>query len=161
MVIVGFSAGGLFNAKGSATTTLCLPHDPDAAPAGVPFSSHYGVLYGSEYEFGFKNIAYNDDVPCAVCFNSQAASNMIPAKSSCPSSWTKQYDGFLTSGGSYSDHYGAEYLCLDENPEYMTDGARQHDENGRLFYPVHAVCGSLPCPPYQNSQTIACVVCTK
>eukprot|EP00105_Crassostrea_gigas_P026637 XP_011447657.1 PREDICTED: uncharacterized protein LOC105342407 isoform X2 [Crassostrea gigas] len=157
----GFSAGGLFNAKGSATTTLCLPHDPDAAPAGVPFSLHYGVLYGSEYEFGFKNIAYNDDVPCAVCFNSQAASIMIPAKSSCPSSWTKQYAGFLTSGGSYSDHYGAEYLCLDENPEYMTDGARQHDENGRLFYPVHAVCGSLPCPPYQNSQTIACVVCTK
>lgn len=73
---------------------------------------------------------------------------MIPAKS-------------LTSGGSYPDHYGAKYLCLDENPEYMTDVARQHEENGRLFYPVHAVCGSLPCPPYQNSQTIACVVCTK
>lgn len=86
---------------------------------------------------------------------------MIPAKSSCPSSWTKQYAEFLTSGGSYPDHYGAKYLCLDENPEYMTDVARQHEENGRLFYPVHAVCGSLPCPPYQNSQTIACVVCTK
>lgn len=78
---------------------------------------------------------------------------MIPAKSSCPSSWTKQYAEFL--------YYGAKYLCLDENPEYMTDVARQHEENGRLFYPVHAVCGSLPCPPYQNSQTIACVVCTK
>lgn len=100
MVIVGFSAGGQFNAKGSATTTLCMPHYPDAGPAGVPFNSYYGVLYGSEYEFTFKDIANDDDVPCAVCFNSQATSIMIPAKSSCPSSWTKQYAGFLTSGGS-------------------------------------------------------------
>lgn len=74
---------------------------------------------------------------------------MIPAKSSCPSSWTKQYAEFLTFCGSYPDHYGAKYLCLDENPEYMTDVARQHEENGRLFYPVHAVCGfsSLPAIP--------------
>lgn len=51
MVIEGFSAGGLYNAKGSATTTLCLSHDPDAAPARVSFYSPFGVLYGSEFEF--------------------------------------------------------------------------------------------------------------
>lgn len=158
--ITGFAASGFYDAKAASTDTLCLPHDPDAAPVGLPFSDAYGRIYGSEYEFNFKNIAVNDDVPCAVCYTTQAVSIMIPAKTSCPSSWTKQYAGFLTSGGYYTDQYGNEYLCIDGDPEYLTDGARRHNENGRLFYPVHSVCGSLPCPPYKDSQNLGCVVCT-
>ncbi|XP_048737978.2 uncharacterized protein LOC125652665 [Ostrea edulis] len=156
----GFAASGFYDAKAASTNTLCLPHDPDTAPVGLPVYADYGRIYGSEYEFNFKNIALNDDVPCAVCYTTQAVSIMIPAKTSCPSSWTKQYAGFLTSGGYYSDQYGNEYLCVDGDPEYMTDGARRHNENGRLFYPVHSVCGSLPCPPYKDSQNLGCVVCT-
>jgi hypothetical protein len=161
LLITGFAAGDFYSSKASTTNTLCLPHDPDAAPAGVPFNDVGGRIHGSEYEFDFKNVAWNDDVPCVTCYTTQAVSIMIPAKTSCPSSWTKQYAGFLTSGGHYSDQYGAEYLCVDGDPEYMTDGARQVNHQGRLFYPVHSVCGSLPCPPYKNSQNLGCVVCTK
>lgn len=55
-------------------------------------------------------------------------------------------------------HHIGEYLCMDKNAEYLTEGDRQIDYNGRLFYPV---CGSLPCPPYKSSQLISCVVCSK
>ena len=157
----GFAGGRKYDAHGSGTTTLCLPHNPDPSKFHTSATYSYGVIYGSEYEFNFKNIANNDDVPCAVCYSYQGTSVMIPAKTSCPSQWTKQFAGFLTSGFATSDRLGAEYLCMDEDPEYMTDGVRQHNDDGRLFYPMHIVCGSLPCPPYQNAATVACVVCSK
>ena len=140
----GFAGGRKYDAHGSGTTTLCLPHNPDPSKFHTSATYSYGVIYGSEYEFNFKNIATNDDVPCAVCYSYQGTSVMIPAKTSCPSQWTKQFAGFLTSGFATNDRLGAEYLCMDEDPEYMTDGARQHNDGGRLFYPVHIVCGSLP-----------------
>ena len=37
----------------------------------------------------------------------------------------------------------------------------QDNKNGALFYPVEAVCGSLPCPRYVNGWELTCAVCTK
>uniref|UniRef100_A0A8W8HU02 Short-chain collagen C4 n=1 Tax=Magallana gigas TaxID=29159 RepID=A0A8W8HU02_MAGGI len=129
---------------------------------GAPNQYHFGRIYGSEYEFSYKNVVRNDDVPCAVCYDIYATTSvMIPGKIVCPSYWTKQFDGFLSSGSHYTDQFGGEYLCLDRNPEYATEGARQQDYNVRVFYPVEAVCGSLPCPPYENGKYVSCVVCTK
>nr|XP_034324969.1 uncharacterized protein LOC117689144 [Crassostrea gigas] len=142
-----------------------MPHNPDSAPVdppGAPNQYHFGRIYGSEYEFSYKNVARNDDVPCAVCYDVYATTSvMIPGKIVCPSHWTKQFDGFLSSGSHYTDQTGGEYLCLDRDPEYATEGASQQDYNGRVFYPVEAVCGSLPCPPYENGKYVSCVVCTK
>ncbi|XP_061166778.1 short-chain collagen C4-like [Saccostrea echinata] len=166
-VYSGISSGRQYTNAGSGSNTLCLPHNPDPAPVDYPKSfqgnnpSFSGSLHGAEYQFTYRNIAIDDDVPCAVCMVTNAASTlMVPAKTSCPAGWTVQYTGVLTSGSDASGHYGTDYLCLDENPEYMTEGARMQDYNGKLFYPVHAVCGSLPCPPYKNQQLISCVVCS-
>ena len=141
-----------------------MPHDPDHAPLDLPAppnGDHFGRLYGSEYEFNYKNIRQNEDVPCAVCHDIYATSSlMIPGKTLCPGQWTKQFDGFLTSDAHYFDHSGAEYLCVDKDPEYATEGSKQNDYNGRIFYPVEAICGSLPCPPYDNGKYVSCVVCT-
>lgn len=102
----------------------------------------------------------NDDVPCAVCMTAHAASSiMIPAKASCPQYWTKEYDGCLTSGAHYQGQTSTEFLCMDSSPEYLTEGARQHDNNDRLFYSVEAKCGSLPCPPYKDTELLSCVIC--
>lgn len=80
----------------------------------------------------------------------------------CPIEWSIEYSGVLTSSAQHSSfHHSGEYLCVDKNAEYLSEGARQQDYNGRLFYPVQAVCGSLPCPPYKSSQLISCVVCSK
>ena len=78
-----------------------MPHNPDPAPLDLPAppnGDHFGRLYGSEYEFNYKNIRQNEDVPCAVCHDIYATSSlMIPGKTVCPGHWTKQFDGFLTS----------------------------------------------------------------
>lgn len=159
--ILGIVGGRNFNDKSGGFTTLCLPHNPDPASKDLPTFSYSARVYGAEYQFSYKGIAVDDDVPCSVCFSTCASSTlMIPAKTTCPPKWTKQYDGFLTADADYSDHYGSEFLCMDENPEYLTEGARQHNNDGRLFYTVQAVCGSLPCPPYTNAQLMTCVVCS-
>ena len=163
--IQGIAGGRHYSHHGSGSNILCLPHNPEPTPSGYPqafqTSDAFGSLYGSEYQFSYRNIAIDDDVPCASCLLTHASSViMIPAKTTCPSGWTVQYNGVLTSGTNWDNHYGTEYLCVDGNPEYMTEGARMKDYNGNLFYPVRAVCGSLPCPPYTNHQLVSCVVCS-
>ena len=50
------------------------------------------------------------------------------------------------------------FVCVDHNAE--PTGSRS-DNDGNLFYPVEARCGSLPCLPYVNGRELTCAVCTK
>jgi hypothetical protein len=57
-------------------------------------------LWGAEYQFreNLNSHLNNYNVPCAVCYVSTRTSVlMIPAKTQCPSSWTREYYGYLTS----------------------------------------------------------------
>ncbi|VDI67075.1 Hypothetical predicted protein [Mytilus galloprovincialis] len=157
----GLVAGKHYNEQGSGVNTLCLPHDPEPAPSDFPSKLHGGLyarIWGSEYQFNFRNVAINDDVPCAVCqVNQDSTCLMMPAKTKCPVGWHRQYSGVLI--GAWSGEYSSEYICMDENPEFF-EGTRSHDDNGRTLYPVRARCGSLPCPPYTDYQYISCVVCS-
>ncbi|KAK3084235.1 hypothetical protein FSP39_010426 [Pinctada imbricata] len=83
---------------------------------------------------------------------------MVPAKSSCPVGWKTQYNGILTTNSD--DFHKSEYTCMDNDAEYI-EGKRLNDDDGKLFYPVKAVCGSLPCPPYISGAFVECAVCTK
>lgn len=163
----GIAGGGHYNRGGNGANTLCLPHNPDPAPSDFP--THFqnddrassSFIYGSEYQYAYRNVAVDDDVPCAVCDVAHVSSIiMIPAKMTCPSGWSFEYAGVLTAACQYSGLAIREYLCVDENAEYLMDGTRQNFD-GRLFYPVQAACGALPCPPYKESQLISCVVCSK
>lgn len=155
LVYSGFAGGSYYGYGGSAAEFVCLPRDPDLT---TKFSSNIAFMYGAEYdstEFGYHN---GDDLPCSVCRSSvQSSVMMIPGKSSCYGGWSMQYKGDLVAG-NYANAAASQYICLDEHPETLTGGRR--DENGKLFYPVKAVCGSLPCPPYQNGRYLSCVVCT-
>jgi len=53
-----------------------------------------GAEYQS-YNYGmFPNTAYQQNVPCARCYTeNRPALMMIPAKRSCPSEWTQEYEG--------------------------------------------------------------------
>ncbi|XP_022303428.2 uncharacterized protein LOC111110998 [Crassostrea virginica] len=163
-VYTGITAGKSYNETGSGVNTLCLPHNPDEAP--LYFSTrvdaaggYVSYLYGSEYQFTYQKFAQDDDVPCAVCHVTIATSSlMIPAKTTCPSEWTMQYNGYLVS--DYFNYKAFDYICLHNDAEYMTEGARRHNDNGHILYPVQAICGSLPCPPYKDGQYITCVVCS-
>lgn len=159
----GITGGKPFNEVGGGVDTLCLPHDPDDAPRDFPTSiiDSAAHMYGSEYQFTYGKFAGDDDVPCAVCHvQSSGSVMMIPAKNTCPSGWNIQYHGYLVTDNDNSGWYAFDFVCLNADAEYLTEGARQHNLNGHILYPVTAVCGSLPCPPYRNGQYITCVVCT-
>ncbi|KAK3084799.1 hypothetical protein FSP39_019250 [Pinctada imbricata] len=83
---------------------------------------------------------------------------LMPAKTSCPSGWKTEYSGILTTNSD--DFHKSEYTCMDNDPEYI-EGTRIDNFDGKLFYPVRTVCGSLPCPPYKNGTFVECAVCTK
>ncbi|XP_071133217.1 uncharacterized protein [Mytilus edulis] len=163
LVYSGIAGGGSWKETGGGTNYLCLPHDPDFAQSDFPNALQvHGLkahVWGAEYQFAYGNVKVDDDVPCAACLDTNAVTSvMIPGKNSCPATWKKQYGGFLCA-----NHYGhagaSEYSCVDENPQYF-EGSRQNLD-GKLFFPVITVCGSLPCPPYENSKYLKCVVCSR
>ena len=118
-------------------------------------------MYGAEYDSDDFAPRANggDDLPCSVCRSTVGLSVlMIPGKSSCYDGWSLQYFGDLVAG-HYGNKAATQYICLDEHSETLRAGYR--NDNGKLFYPVKAVCGSLACPPYHNDKYLTCVVCTK
>ncbi|XP_062601856.1 uncharacterized protein LOC134263519 [Saccostrea cucullata] len=162
MVYTGITGGKSHYEPGGGVNTLCLPHDPDNAPHDFPTSQESAAhLFGSEYQFTYRKIARDDDVPCALCRVQSAGSIlMIPAKTTCPSGWIMEYNGYLITDNFSNGYHATDFVCLHGDPEYLTEGARQHNLDGHILFPVTAVCGSLPCPPYKQGQHITCVVCS-
>ena len=97
--------------------------------------------------------------PCAVCYVPRTTSLMIPAKLSCPPSWTLEYVGYLMS--KYRSQGYLKYECLDENPEFIP-GLAGATGSGVSIHLVEATCNTgLQCPPYSATKEVACAVCTK
>ncbi len=83
---------------------------------------------------------------------------MIPAKASCPPTWTKEYYGYIMA--AHQTHHRSMFVCADEDQESLPGS--QGNADGALFYHVEADCDTgLPCPPYNINQELNCVVCTK
>ena len=82
---------------------------------------------------------------------------MIPAKTTCPPSWTQEYYGYLMS--EYHGHYRTMFECVDSDPESVPGSAANTD--GALFYFVESTCNGIACPPYVDGKELACTVCTK
>ncbi|CAG2211555.1 unnamed protein product [Mytilus edulis] len=53
-------------------------------------------------------------------------------------------------------HNIKEYICMDGEAETLDN--RSSNEEGALFYPVRAKCGSLRCPPYKDNTEVLCTV---
>ena len=131
---------------GGGVNYLCLPPEPefpDGATGGYQSQSY---VYGTEYERHNSPILdqslHNNDVPCAVCDVTGRTRNLlIPAKTSCPAGWTKEYQGLLMS--QHHTQKGSEYICVADGMETLAGGSDGRD--GGLLYVVEAVCGSLKC----------------
>lgn len=135
---------------------LCLPSNPELSNNTISVSSQ---LYGTEYEdTKFESDAYNEDVPCAVCRNTNTSSSlMIPGRKSCFAGWKKECDGIIASD-AYS-HAASSFICVDAHPTYTSGGSRNNNDN--VIYVTAMKCGSLPCPPYKDNLEVFCVVCSK
>ena len=157
LVYSGLAGGSHYSHSGGGASYLCLPKMPDYLLNGIP--SVYSYLYGAEYE---APLFTTDDhnVPCAVCYTSNCSSKlMIPAKLSCPTSWTEEYERYLMAE-RHNHARNAVYECVDKSGE--TVPGSYANTNGALFYHVVATCGTgLPCAPYVTTKTITCMVCTK
>ncbi|CAH1793193.1 unnamed protein product [Owenia fusiformis] len=170
----GIAAGSEHLHTGGGSNYLCLPDDPEwqTYVDGVAVAGAY--IHGAEYQFykdnkhhvpfsganapgGDPHALHDQDVPCVVC---QIPRNtvMIPAKRTCPSGWTSEFNGYLVAE-HYSHPSNKEFVCMDDAPEALTGG--HENRNGALFYSVQSVCGSLPCPKYVNGRELTCVVCSK
>lgn len=157
-IIVGYVGGGLHTDRGSSPGLLCMTEHPTF---GKTSGTDYGRMYGAEYDANFfAPHSDGEDIPCAVCERKSTTSSiMIPGRSTCYGGWTMEYNGYLSTG-YYSSASGADYICIDIQPEFLVGGAVElHD--GRVIGPVIAKCGSLKCPPYLNNYPITCVVCSK
>ena len=156
----GITGGSYWNHPGGGANYVCLPKVPQYMSTNVP--NEYSEMYGTEYEIVDYNIfpgKHQHNVPCAVCYSStKSVKLMIPARTSCPSSWTIEYKGYLMAS-HYNHKNNNVYECADEYPESIAGSGANN--NGASFYFTRTTCTGLPCPPYVNNRAITCVVCTK
>ena len=162
IVYSGITGGTFWNQPGGGANYLCMPKNPEYSytlkyRSGV---DNYGSdLYGTEYQYPLQGL-HDHNVPCAVCHvSTRPTVLMIPAKTSCPPTWTREYYGYLMSTAKADHHYRTMFECVDKDQESLP--GTHANTNGAVFYHVEANCGTgIPCLPYNNHQELNCVVCT-
>ena len=80
---------------------------------------------------------------------------MIPAKTSCPGSWTKEYDGYIMASSTTTT-----YTCVDSSFEPVPGTEGNPYVLPALLNHVEGA-GALGNPPYDSQKELNCVVCTK
>ena len=162
LVYSGRAGGPHVSHRGGGSNPQCLPLDPNFLTP-ISGSQDRTYMYGAEYETNTNSYSHvhgrqDTDVPCAVCHvSNRAAVYMVPAKYTCPTGWTHEYYGYLMA--AHSRHPRFQFTCMDNAFKSVAGSSANHD--GLLFYFVEGRCGSLPCPPYDNTREFSCAVCTK
>ena len=160
LVYYGRAGGAHYTHSGTASNYICMPHNPEYYSSGTP-GTYPAYVYGAEYETYGSTLAnlVNHNVPCAVCYAKREAMLMAPAKITCPSQWTREYNGYLMA--SYYGHASPKtFVCVDKDAHPVRGEAANHD--GALFYHARlGNCHGLDCPPYDVHKDLSCVVCTK
>ena len=150
-------AGGSDYTQGGAANYLCMPLDPEYTLQYRSGVQGHNYVYGTEYQSPIRG-SHDHNVPCAVCSaTTRAHVLMIPAKTSCPTSWNREYYGYLMS--QYRDRNPSMYECVDKDQESVPGS--HANTNGALFHHVEASCNGMQCPPYNDYKELNRVVCTK
>ena len=165
LLYAGRAAGSYYNQKGGGANYLCLPEQPQYSTYTAGIQSGRAYLYGAEYQAGGVHLqdsgplSFGDhNVPCAVCYTlTRETVVMIPAQNTCPSSWTREYYGYLMA--NHIAFYRSTFECVDQSPQSVPGSIA--DTDGALFYHVEVKCNGIPCPPYDAQKEVTCVVCTK
>jgi len=169
----GYMAGKSYNSAGNGGNHLCIRKNPKWGEGNVPGQqSGAAYIYGVEYEihdgysnnkpFSYANLAnkdiFDNDAPCAVCYNPKASTHYMSAgRPDCPSTdMTLEYYGYLVADATM--HQSTEYICLDNAPEVIPGG--EANDNQAVLFPVQVVCGSLPCKDFVNFNELTCAVCS-
>jgi hypothetical protein len=164
LVYSGRAGGSNQLAQGGSAEKICLPDNPDYIPGSIDlsFTILKSVVQGAELEVGLRGNPLQhlseENAPCAVCdVPTRARVIMVPAKTVCPPSWTREYYGFLMT--EYDGYYRSSYTCIDVDSEPIP--GESSNTSPSLFYHTVTDCNGLLCPPYENNRQLSCVVCTK
>ena len=159
-VYIGRAAGSHYTHSGGTNDYLCLPEEPEYTQytAGT---QDFSPLYGTEYEIGQNQPLYaqhQHNAPCVVCCTSlRVTVLMVPARVSCPNTWTLEYSGYLMT--AYKGYHRRSTVCVDRDPETVYGEAA--NSNGALFHHTEATCNGIQCPPYDPEKVLTCALCTK
>ena len=163
LVYSGRAGGPHWDHSGSGSNPQCLPLDPNFLTPISGSQSYRAYMYGAEYQTYTDSNSHvhgrhDADVPCVVCYvGNRTAVYMVPANYTCPSGWTREYYGYLMA--ERHTHHRSQFTCMDIAFKSVTGSSTNKD--GLVFYFVEGKCGSLPCPPYDETNELSCVVCTK
>ena len=162
LVYTGLVAKASFKESGGGVDYQCLTNDPQYLEYQDGIQAPRDYITGVEYEDweeGPLSGVHHQGVPCAVCYtSSRSAVLTIPGRYECPSSWTREYYGYLVAE-RYSHANPSTYKCIDESREAIPDTAG-NTEGGTMML-VETYCGSHICPTYDYSRELTCAVCSK
>ena len=162
LLYAGRMGGKDYAGHGGGSNYLCLPNNPQylGYESGVQGDSNiYGAKYGTSG--GPLSSSNYKAIPCAVCFSSNRSTHvMIPARIECPTSWTREYYGYIMAEAvKYGTRPSTMYECVDHDPDTLPDvGATGWPA---VLYLVEVVCEGIACPPYSAEKELTCVMCTK
>ena len=165
LVYDGVTAGSKWN-EGGGVDYLCLPRNPQYLQRSGGRQTWRARLYGAEYETGDSpplNTVFtsrqNHNAPCAVCFTpARGTKLMIPGMVNCPSSWTREYYGYLMAAAVRHPHRH-NFACVDYNAGSVPGSQAETAE--AVFYHTETSCDGITCPPYVDGNELTCVMCTK
>ena len=157
LVYAGRAAGSWYTNGGGGADYLCMPPDPQYNLRSQSGVRGHSYLYGAEYEHPLEGV-HNHNVPCAVCLAATRETVlMLPGKTACPTSWTREYEGYLMA--AHRQHSRTTHTCVDRSQQSVPGSAGS--ANGALFYHVEVYCSyGLQCPPYNPQKELTCAVCT-
>ena len=159
----GRTTGAHYQHRGSGANYLCLTDEPEFLDVTAGDQNLRSLLYGTEYQPQDTPPAFTDmlhhNVPCAACYTSVRGDKiMVPGTIVCPSSWTREYYGYIMS--ERHDHHRSAFECVDVDAESIPGSAA--NTNGALFYFTEMRdCTGINCPPYTSGDELTCAVCTK
>ena len=167
LLYAGRAAGSARYEQGGGANYLCLPEQPQYSTFTTGVQTGRAYLHGGVYATGtaradtgpFRSVS-DHRVPCAVCYTSTRGTVvMIPAQLTCPSSWTREYYGYLMAN-YHGNQARTVFECVDHSPQSVT--GRTTVTVGIVFYHTEVACNDgLQCPPYDAQKEVTCVVCTK
>ena len=158
LVYAGRTGGTQFSHRGGGANQLCMPLDPQYS-SYTPGVQGYSYMYGAQ-PVGHISTKQNHDAPCAICYVfTRETVLMVPAKTSCPTSWIKEYQGYLMS--EHRERQGrSTFICVNSAFESAL-GSQGHVPATDLWH-IEAACNlGLPCPPYVDYKELTCAVCTR
>lgn len=160
----GRMGASYYTHEGGGGNFICMPETNSQYLRYAPGVRDQSYVFGTEYwapdHSAPLHRLHHQNAPCSLCYvPSQGTVAMIPARTSCPSGWRREYAGYLMTSYRGTGRARTTFECIDQYAEAIPGLYRQ--THGAILHHVEANCNGMPCPPYNPSKELACVVCSK